>query len=86
MFFICFYFFTGLAPHYDDVEVFVLQLEGSKNWNLYNVMKELPSTYSPDFEKSKLGKPEYSFNLQQGDFLYFPRGTIHEAYSPKNMV
>ncbi len=26
----------GLAPHYDDVEVFVLQLEGTKAWKLYH--------------------------------------------------
>eukprot|EP00731_Ephydatia_muelleri_P000382 Em0001g382a len=25
----------GLAPHYDDVEVFIIQLEGSKRWRLY---------------------------------------------------
>jgi hypothetical protein len=25
----------GLAPHHDDVEVFILQLQGSKNWLLY---------------------------------------------------
>jgi len=27
----------GFAPHYDDVEAFVLQLEGSKDWKLYDV-------------------------------------------------
>ena len=26
----------GFAPHYDDVEVFMLQLEGKKHWKLYN--------------------------------------------------
>ena len=25
----------GLAPHYDDVEVFILQIEGTKKWRLY---------------------------------------------------
>lgn len=26
----------GFAPHYDDIEAFVLQLEGKKQWSLYN--------------------------------------------------
>lgn len=25
----------GFAPHYDDIEAFVLQLEGRKHWKLY---------------------------------------------------
>lgn len=25
----------GFAPHYDDIEAFVLQIEGSKNWKVY---------------------------------------------------
>lgn len=26
----------GFAPHYDDIEAFVLQLEGRKHWRLYH--------------------------------------------------
>ena len=26
----------GFAPHYDDIEAFVLQLEGQKHWKVYN--------------------------------------------------
>ena len=26
----------GFAPHYDDIEAFVLQIEGKKRWRLYN--------------------------------------------------
>ena len=25
----------GFAPHYDDIEAFLLQLEGSKHWKIY---------------------------------------------------
>lgn len=25
----------GFAPHYDDIEAFIIQLEGSKYWKLY---------------------------------------------------
>jgi ribosomal protein L16 Arg81 hydroxylase len=36
------------APHYDDVEVFILQLEGKKKWKLYSPppSDELPREYS----------------------------------------
>lgn len=26
----------GFAPHYDDIDAFVLQLEGKKHWKVYN--------------------------------------------------
>lgn len=25
----------GFAPHYDDIEAFLIQLEGKKHWRLY---------------------------------------------------
>jgi len=25
----------GFAPHFDDIEAFVIQLEGKKRWRLY---------------------------------------------------
>ena len=25
----------GFSPHYDDIEAFVMQLEGKKKWKLY---------------------------------------------------
>lgn len=30
----------GFAPHYDDIEAFVLQLEGKKHWRLYNPLSD----------------------------------------------
>lgn len=26
----------GFAPHYDDIDAFILQLEGRKQWKVYN--------------------------------------------------
>jgi len=68
----------GLGPHWDEVEVFIVQCEGSKHWKLYPSPRELPQEQS-GIDRSKIGEPEYDFVLEQGDFLYFPRGTIHEA-------
>lgn len=61
--------------------MFILQLEGSKKWRLYFPPEgqDLPKEYSPDFDQSEIGSPDYEPHLQQGDFMYFPRGMIHQA-------
>ncbi|ELR18649.1 cupin superfamily subfamily protein [Acanthamoeba castellanii str. Neff] len=71
----------GLAPHYDDVEVFILQLEGKKKWKLYSPppSDELPREYSRDLDQDECGEPLMELELEEGDLLYFPRGTIHQA-------
>uniref|UniRef100_A0A6M2CRE5 Bifunctional lysine-specific demethylase and histidyl-hydroxylase n=1 Tax=Rhipicephalus microplus TaxID=6941 RepID=A0A6M2CRE5_RHIMP len=74
----------GLAPHYDDVEVFIVQLEGEKCWKLYKPPVELPRTYSKDFNADEIGQPTHEFTLKPGDLLYMPRGTIHQALTPES--
>ncbi|KAB5543526.1 hypothetical protein PHYPO_G00080180 [Pangasianodon hypophthalmus] len=71
----------GLPPHYDDVEVFILQLEGQKHWRLYEPTVPLAREYSTEPEE-RIGKPTHDFILKAGDLLYFPRGTIHQADTP----
>ncbi|XP_013875429.1 ribosomal oxygenase 1 [Austrofundulus limnaeus] len=72
----------GFAPHYDDIEAFVIQLEGKKHWRVYNPRSEdehLPVLSSPNFEQSEIGKPILDLVLEAGDLLYFPRGFIHQG-------
>ncbi|NXL92163.1 RIOX2 oxygenase, partial [Alectura lathami] len=71
----------GLPPHYDDVEVFILQLEGEKHWRLYKPTVPLAREYSVEPE-DRIGNPTHEFVLKPGDLLYFPRGTIHQADTP----
>ncbi|XP_069060877.1 ribosomal oxygenase 2 isoform X3 [Pleurodeles waltl] len=71
----------GLPPHYDDVEVFVIQLEGQKHWRLYKPTVHLAREYNVESE-GRIGTPTHEFMLKPGDFLYFPRGTIHQADTP----
>jgi len=84
----------GFAPHYDDVEVFMLQLEGAKKWQLFkpppsdqNGQCELPKTHSIDFLQSELEEENKLFDglLEQGDLLYFPRGIVHTGQTPDNV-
>lgn len=72
----------GFAPHYDDIEAFILQVEGRKRWKLYrprSVAEYLPSESSANFSDSDIGEPILETLLEAGDCMYFPRGTIHQA-------
>ncbi|XP_044025410.1 ribosomal oxygenase 1 [Siniperca chuatsi] len=72
----------GFAPHYDDIEAFVVQLEGKKHWRVYNPRTEdevLPVLSSPNFDQADIGKPILEVVLEAGDLLYFPRGFIHQG-------
>ncbi|XP_060907797.1 ribosomal oxygenase 1 [Labrus mixtus] len=72
----------GFAPHYDDIEAFVVQLEGKKHWRVYNPRTEdeiLPVLSSPNFNQADIGKPILEVVLEPGDLLYFPRGFIHQG-------
>lgn len=72
----------GFAPHYDDIEAFVLQVEGKKHWRLYKPKTNeevLPRYSSENFDQKDVGRPILDVILEAGDMLYFPRGVIHQA-------
>ncbi|XP_072721789.1 ribosomal oxygenase 1 isoform X2 [Ciconia boyciana] len=72
----------GFAPHYDDIEAFVLQLEGKKHWRVYSPRTDaevLPQFSSANLTQAELGKPVLETVLEAGDLLYFPRGFIHQG-------
>ncbi|KAL4421692.1 hypothetical protein ABPG77_010636 [Micractinium sp. CCAP 211/92] len=74
----------GFAPHWDDIDAFVLQLEGQKRWRLYGPTDPehvLPRFSSRDFADDELGECVLDVVLQPGDTLYMPRGTVHQAES-----
>lgn len=77
----------GFAPHYDDIEAFIIQLEGKKHWKLYasrNVNEVLPRYSSKNLSQEELGEPILDRILEPGDTLYFPRGVIHQAVTPED--
>ncbi|NXV88490.1 ribosomal oxygenase 1 [Calonectris borealis] len=72
----------GFAPHYDDIEAFVLQLEGKKHWRVYSPRTDtevLPQFSSANLTQAELGEPILETVLEAGDLLYFPRGFIHQG-------
>jgi len=73
----------GLAPHYDTVDVFVCQVQGSKTWRLHRggEINEHPIEDSGDLptDEATIGPLLKEVTLEEGDFLYLPRGTVHYA-------
>jgi ribosomal protein L16 Arg81 hydroxylase len=67
----------GFFPHFDDVDVFVLQLHGTKSWRVYE--NPFPyATHTADCDVS--GVPVLlEVELNPGDTLYIPRGFVHDA-------
>ena len=54
----------GLAPHHDDVELWICQTQGSKRWRLYAPHMRLPALPSPDFAEADIGEPTMEVTLQ----------------------
>ncbi|MGW1889930.1 cupin domain-containing protein [Streptomyces sp. NPDC002004] len=68
----------GYPPHHDPVDLFIVQLEGTKHWKLWNP----PAARLGDnaqYTLEGLGEPEIEVSLQPGDVLYLPYGTPHAA-------
>jgi ribosomal protein L16 Arg81 hydroxylase len=73
---------AGLVPHYDDHDVLILQIEGSKTWHLYVGADLPPREIQRDNDKAVAvdGLPvPTDVRLEAGDVLYVPRGRVHAA-------
>ena len=76
----------GFAPHHDTHDVFVLQVDGHKQWNVYAPVLALPVSSQPS-QGRRGGHPligegdelVMSVVLEPGDALYLPRGYVHAA-------
>lgn len=70
----------GLRVHHDTHDVFALQTFGRKRWVIYPpaVTNPLPGQHQP-VDPDDLGGPEIDTELEPGDSLYVPRGTLHAA-------
>lgn len=62
----------GLAPHHDDVDIFVCQTEGSKKWRLYNPRNNfaLPAQSSGDLPEATLGDPIMDVTLKVTSHIF----------------
>ena len=76
----------GFAPHFDDVDVFILQLEGKKHWRLYEPKPEdrLPRFSSRNFTQNEIGDPCLETTLDAGDMLYVYFSFLEILFSLKS--
>ena len=70
----------GFPIHYDNHDVFVMQVSGAKAWRLYDVAVETPFR-GEGFELGQYepGPLSQEFTLKPGDCAYLPRGMMHDA-------
>lgn len=70
----------GFRTHYDDHDVFVVQISGEKKWKLYDTPIANPyrgEGFRPDMIKET--EPVEEFLLKAGECCYIPRGLVHDA-------
>jgi ribosomal protein L16 Arg81 hydroxylase len=67
---------SGVAPHWDDHDVFVLQVVGRKHWRLHAPTRPwpLPDEIEQTPPPATLDRAQV---LEAGDVLYLPRGWWH---------
>jgi hypothetical protein len=69
----------GFDVHWDDHDVFVIQLEGAKRWRLYGSTRAAPLRRDLGEEHPRPAEPLEETVLRAGDMLYLPRGYWHAA-------
>ncbi|NQW08893.1 MAG: hypothetical protein HQ481_03285 [Alphaproteobacteria bacterium] len=77
----------GYASHFDTMDVFAIQIEGEKTWNIYEgrfpeavfVPGIRPSDFSKEQHDGMKGAIARQITTRPGDILYIPRGQYHDA-------
>ncbi len=71
----------GFSMHYDTHDIFLVQIKGTKTWRFYDTGENLPTKQQPFKQAPELMR---ELTIATGDFLYVPRGIVHEAFSAQN--
>jgi ribosomal protein L16 Arg81 hydroxylase len=70
----------GFSRHYDTHDVFILQLDGFKEWKVFGETFKYPLKADKSSKREPPDDPPLIHTiLQPGDVLYIPRGHWHEA-------
>jgi ribosomal protein L16 Arg81 hydroxylase len=69
----------GFDLHWDDHDVFIVQVAGRKRWNVYGMTTPYPLKGTGEPIPKPTNEPIWSETLEDGDVLYIPRGWWHVA-------
>jgi ribosomal protein L16 Arg81 hydroxylase len=69
----------GFDLHWDDHDVFVLQVAGRKHWKVYGMTRRYPLGRDAEPAGEPPSQPLWEGLLEDGDTLYIPRGWWHVA-------
>jgi ribosomal protein L16 Arg81 hydroxylase len=69
----------GFGLHWDDHDVFVLQIEGRKRWQLYGPARRFPLDVDVIGNVEPPKVVEWEALVSAGDVIYIPRGHWHRA-------
>lgn len=75
------------APvHHDEVDVIVIQLEGTKRWFISDTPTTFPNRWKEAGELPPVMPKYKTVDVKPGDFLYIPRGTAHTVESTSESI
>ncbi len=67
----------AFKPHWDFMDVLVVQVYGNKRWRVWNA--EVPHPVEKTEQAKVVGSPNQEVELAPGDVLFIPRGEPHSA-------
>lgn len=74
----------ALAYHYDEDDLFIVQLEGSKHWRIYGPPVQNPVA-GMGISSKQQGEPVFDDVLRPGDFLFLPAGYWHQCENERDL-
>jgi Cupin superfamily protein len=70
----------GFGLHWDDHDVIIIQIAGSKHWQIFGPTREYPLYRDVELNTERpQTKPVWERSIRAGDVLYVPRGHWHDV-------
>ncbi|MDI6623091.1 MAG: cupin domain-containing protein [Brevundimonas sp.] len=69
----------GFGVHWDDHDLFVIQISGAKRWQMFAPTRQYPLYRDVDPNLSPPTDPLWERVVESGDVIYIPRGHWHGA-------